>query len=171
MIVQYEASGLAAYDQQWPTGADDIKRVGEWFASGDSFLAVTLKESGRFIGFVALNPEQKEGVCEYNLGYIFNFDFHGKGYATEACRALLEHAFGPLQADSVITGTAVENPASCRLLGRLGFKKTGEAKGSFRNDPDGKPIEFLGYSYCLPREDWEAGTNETRRSRKNEFPE
>ena len=156
MITQYEASEYGAYDQQWPTGPEDIKGVAEWFASGESYLAVTLKDTGRFIGFVSLNPEQKEGVREYNLGYIFNSDFHSKGYATEACRAALEHAFGTLQADSMITGTAALNRASCRLLERLGFKKTVESTGSFRNDPDGKPIEFLGYTYFLPREDWQS---------------
>jgi ribosomal-protein-alanine N-acetyltransferase len=157
MIVQYQASELAAYDQQWPTGPEDIKRVAEWFASGDSYLAVTLKDTGRFIGFVSLNPEEKEGVREYNLGYIFNFDYHGKGYASEACRAALAHAFGTLQADDVITGTAAVNTASCRLLERLGFKKTAESTGSFRNDLEGKPIEFLGYTYVLSKADWHPG--------------
>ena len=155
MIMQYQASELAAYDQQWPTGPEDIKGVAVWFASGDNFLAVTLKDTGRFIGFVSLNPEQKEGVKEFNLGYIFNFHYHGKGYASEACRAALEHAFGPLQADGVITGTAAVNTASCRLLERLGFKKTAEAMGSFTKDPDGKPIEFLGYTYYLSKKAWD----------------
>lgn len=155
MIAQYEASEFAAYDQQWPTAPVDIKGVAEWFASGDSFLAVCLKDTGRFIGFVSLNPEQKEAVREYNLGYIFNFDYHGKGYATEACRAVVAHAFGALQADGVITVTAGANRASCKLLERLGFKKTAENTGSFRTSPDGKPIEFLGYTYFLSRKDWE----------------
>ena len=157
MITQYQASELAAYDQQWPTAPEDIRGVAEWFASGDSYLAVTLKDTGRFIGFVSLNPEEKEGVREYNLGYIFNFDFHGKGYASEACRAVLEHAFGTLQADGVITGTAAVNHASCKLLERLGFRKTAESKGSFRNDLEGKPVEFLGYTYVLSKADWHAG--------------
>ncbi len=90
MIAQYEASELAAYDQQWPTSPDEIKGVSGWFASGDSFLAVCLKDTGRFIGFVSLNPEEKEDVREFNLGYIFNFDYHGKGFGTEACRAAVD---------------------------------------------------------------------------------
>jgi len=154
MIGQYQASELAAYDQQWPAAPEDIMRVAEWFAGGDSYLAVTLKDTGRLIGFVSLNPEQKEGRREYNLGYIFNFDYHSQGYASEACRAALEHAFGPLQADGVITGTAALNAASCRLLERLGFKKTAEATGSFTNDAEGNPVEFLGYTYSLAKKDF-----------------
>jgi hypothetical protein len=60
MICQYESSELAAYDQQRPTSPEEIKGVTEWFAAGDSYFAVCLKDTGRFIGFVALNPEQKE---------------------------------------------------------------------------------------------------------------
>ena len=41
MILQYESSGFAAYDQPWPTSAEEIKGVTGWFASGDSYLAVT----------------------------------------------------------------------------------------------------------------------------------
>ena len=157
MIVQYESSGYAVYDQQWPTSPEEIKGVAEWFASGDSFLAVCLKDTGRFIGFVSLNREPREDCREFNIGYIFNFDYHGKGYATEACRAAIDHAFEHLQADRIITGTAAANRASCRLLERLGFKKTAESTGSFRKTPDGKPIEFLGYTYALSRDEWEAG--------------
>lgn len=154
MIEQYEASGLAVYDQQWPTSPEAIRGVAEWFASRDRFLAVCLKDTGWFIGFVSLNQEEKEGIRAFNLGYIFNFDYHGKGYATEACRAALEHAFSPLEADRAVTGTAAVNHASYRLLERLGFIKTAEGMGSFRNGPDGKPIEFVGYSYELTRKDW-----------------
>jgi RimJ/RimL family protein N-acetyltransferase len=71
MILQYEASEFAAYDQQWPTSPGEIKGVTDWFASGDNFLAVCLKDSGCFIGFVSLNPEGREDSREYNLGYIF----------------------------------------------------------------------------------------------------
>ncbi len=153
MISQYQASENALYDQQWPTTPDEIKGVAEWFAGGDGFLAVCLKDTGQFIGFVALNPEEKKGV--YNIGYIFNANFHKQGYATEACHAMLDHAFNTLQAESVISGTAALNRASCRLLERLGFQKIDEKTSSFRQTPDGKPIEFLGNIYNLPREAWE----------------
>jgi hypothetical protein len=47
------------------------------------------------------------------------------------------------------------------LLERLGFKRTAESTGSFRNTEDGKPIEFLGYTYAISRDEWEvAGKNE-----------
>jgi ribosomal-protein-alanine N-acetyltransferase len=155
MIVQYEASGMAVYDQPWPTSPEDIKGVVNWFASGDQYHAVCLKEGSRFIGFVALNPEADESSRVYNLGYIFLDDFHNKGFASEACRAVLQHAFHCLKAERVIAGTAALNVPSCHLLEKLGFIKTGESTGSFRNSEDGTPIEFLGFTFTLTKEAWE----------------
>ena len=153
-IAQYEASGLAVYDQPWPTSPEKIKEITAWFAGGDSYLAVCLPENDRWIGLVALSPETNTGTVTFNLGYIFDFRYHGQGYATEACRAALEYAFTDLHAQRIITGTAAANQASCRLLARLGFQKIAERTGSFRNAPDGTPIEFLGYTFALTREQW-----------------
>ncbi len=155
LIVQYQASELAPYDQQWPTAQEEIRKVTEWFAGGDSFLAVCLKDTSQLIGFVSLNAEEGDGNRQFNTGYVFNRDFHGHGYATEACRAVLRRAFGPLQACRVVSGTAAINRASCRLLERLGFKKIGEETASFRTAEDGKPIEFLGYRYAILKDEWQ----------------
>ena len=153
-IIQYQSTEYAVYDQQWPTTPEEIKRVTEWFASGDNFLAVYLKNTNQFIGFVGLNPEQDEGSRVFNIGYVFNSDFHGKGFATEACHVVLKHAFDQLHAERVITGTAALNRSSCRLLERLGFQKTGEEVSSFKTTEDGKPIEFLGYTYAISKDEW-----------------
>jgi RimJ/RimL family protein N-acetyltransferase len=155
MIVQYQASEFAAYDQQWPTSQEEIRKVTKWFASGDSFLAVCLKDTSQLIGFVGLNPEDVGSHRAFNIGYVFNSNFHGYGYATEACKAVLGHAFDQLHADSVVTGTAALNQPSCRLLERLGFQKSGEETASFRSTEDGKPIEFLGYRFTISRDEWE----------------
>jgi RimJ/RimL family protein N-acetyltransferase len=153
-IGRYAASELAAYDHPWPTAPEEIRKVVEWFAGGDAFLAVCLKETGRFIGFVALNPEGPEDDHTYNLGYVFDFDYHGHGYATEACRALIDHAFAQVHAQQVVSGTAAANRASCRLLERLGFRKTGESTGSLENAPDDQLLVFVGYRYTMTCAEW-----------------
>lgn len=155
MIIQYQASEMAAYDHQWPTSREEIRGITEWLAKRDNYLAVCLKDTGQFIGFVGLNPEQEENYRAFNTGYVFNSDYHGHGYATEACRAVLSRAFGQLQADRVVTGTAAVNHASCRLLERLGFTKIGKKTASFKTGKDGKPIEFMSYTYALSKDEWE----------------
>lgn len=154
MIIQYQSSQLAVYDHQWPTSTEEIKGITKWFADGDSFLAVCLKETGKLIGFISLNRSDKEDCQEFNLGYVFNFDYHGKGYATEGCQAVVDHTFSELGADRVVSGTAAANHASCRLLKRLGMRKTGEGTGSFRKTQDGKPIEFVSFSFTLSKDEW-----------------
>ena len=154
MMTCYAASEMAAYDQPWPTSLEEIRQVTAWFASGDSYLAVCLKATERFIGFVALNPEGQADQRTFNLGYVFHVDYHGKGYASEACRAVLVHAFEHYRADRIVTGTAALNRASCRLLERLGFQKVAESSTSFRNTPDGRQIEFLGYTFELRGENY-----------------
>ena len=140
MILQYVASPYAKYDHQWPTSEDELKGVTEWFASGDSYLAVCLKPEATFIGFVCLNPAEGWPETARDLGYIFDADYHGRGYATEACQAALARAFTELGAERVVTGTAKANEPSCRLLARLGLRPIPEPEGM----------------YALSREEWEA---------------
>ena len=149
LIIAYEASEFAQYDHAWPSTVEELKAIAAWFAQGDQFLVVCLKVSGHMIGFVGLTPETLEDLPVYNLGYIFSEAYHGQGYASEACCAVLSYAFEQLHAHSVVTGTAAINHASCRLLERLGFQKAGEQITSLRAALDGNPIRFLGYSYAI----------------------
>ncbi len=154
IICQYQSSDLAIYDQQWPTSPEEIKTITEHFANQDSALAVCRKDTGQLIGFVALGAEDEQDQSRFNFGYIFNFHYHGKGYATEACQAVLCYAFDRLQVDKVIAGTAANNKGSCRLLERLGFKMTSESLCSFAKTRAGDPIEFVGYGFEISRDEW-----------------
>jgi RimJ/RimL family protein N-acetyltransferase len=149
IILQYSASPFALMDHKWPTEKEEIAEVVKWFASGDRFLAVCLKDTKQLIGFVQMKPEEISG-----LGFIFNFNYHGKGYATEACRAVLDDAFNNRGVQSVMTGTSAENKPSCRLLLRLGFHITGESRDSFQTDENGNPIEFPSYQFTLTKQTW-----------------
>jgi RimJ/RimL family protein N-acetyltransferase len=140
MILQYMASPYAQYDHPWPTSEEELKGVAEWFVSGDAYMAVCLRPEGTFIGFVCLNARDDSPGMALNLGYVFNWDYHGRGYATEACQAALRRAFTDLGAERILTGTAEENEPSCRLLARLGLKPTVEPEGM----------------YTLSREEWQA---------------
>lgn len=126
MAIDYSASDYARYDHPWPTDDEGIRSATEWFASGDSYLAVCLKATGEYIGLLALHPRDEADPGEYNLGYILLSDHQGRGYATEACRAALSHAFAKLGAERIATGTAEANLASCRLLEKLGLRRPNE---------------------------------------------
>ncbi|MCA1701094.1 MAG: GNAT family N-acetyltransferase, partial [Actinobacteria bacterium] len=55
------------------------------------------------------------------LGYALGVDFWGRGYATEAARAVLDEAFGALAMSRVVAITRATNFRSRRVLGKLGF--------------------------------------------------
>jgi RimJ/RimL family protein N-acetyltransferase len=84
-------------------------------------LAVTLGEDGSVIGDVLLALRSVEHET-LEVGYIFAPASGGHGYATEAVRAALGLAFGPLGARRVIARADDRNAASSALLTRLGFR-------------------------------------------------
>ena len=86
---------------------------------GEAALVVTL--DGGAIGICSI--ESREGEAE--IGYWLGVPFWGRGYATEAVRALIDHAFGELGHDALVSGARVSNPASRRVLEKCGFQWTG----------------------------------------------
>jgi len=142
-VLRYQATPYAAYDHPWPTSEAEIAGVAAWFASADQYLAVCRRDTGLYLGFVCLNPDESAGARTYNLGYIFASEYQGHGYAGEACRAMLDRAFRDLDAAEVVSGTPVEHARSVRLLRRLGFVQPDAQAGFFR----------------LSRHDWETGAS------------
>ncbi len=60
------------------------------------------------------------------LGYWIARPFWGLGYATEAAAAMLAHARDGLRLERIEAGHFLDNPASGRVLAKLGFRPTGE---------------------------------------------
>jgi RimJ/RimL family protein N-acetyltransferase len=59
------------------------------------------------------------------LGYWLGVPHWGCGFATEAARAVIDHAFGKLDLQALQSGARVTNPASRRVLEKCGFQWTG----------------------------------------------
>ncbi|MDX6197745.1 MAG: hypothetical protein QOJ79_896 [Actinomycetota bacterium] len=91
-------------------------------AAGDGLgLAVTLHD-GTLVGDLNVflhTPEH--GTVE--LGWMFDPAHSGRGYATEAVRALLDLVFGGLQARRMVARVEARNTASLRLCERVGMRK------------------------------------------------
>jgi RimJ/RimL family protein N-acetyltransferase len=87
--------------------------------SDEQHYVVTLA-SGTLIGACGL--ETREGS---SIGYWLGQPYWGKGYATEALHALIDHAFGDLDHEALQASARVTNPASRRVLEKCGFQWTG----------------------------------------------
>ncbi len=93
------------------------------------FWAITLKESGSFIGSVCLwNFRLEEGRTE--IGYELLPAFHGKGYASEAIRAVSQYAFSEIGFACVDALVDPKNMPSLQVLSRNGFSSCGITKRS-----------------------------------------
>jgi RimJ/RimL family protein N-acetyltransferase len=84
-------------------------------------LAVTRAEDGLLVGDVMLALRSVEHET-LEVGYIFSPAHGGRGYATEAVRALLDLAFGTLGARRVVARVDARNSPSRQLLERLGVR-------------------------------------------------
>jgi [ribosomal protein S5]-alanine N-acetyltransferase len=93
-------------------------------AHGYSFWAVVERESGTLIGDAGLFLSLSSGP-EVEVGYTLARSTWGHGYATEAARACLDAAFGPLDLDEVIALVVPDNARSLRVVTRLGMVPDG----------------------------------------------
>ena len=75
------------------------------------------------------------------LGYWIGVPYWGRGYATEAARALIDHAFGELGCERLSGRARVSNPASRRVLEKCGFQWTGVALIRIRALKSSAPVD------------------------------
>ncbi|WP_394613933.1 GNAT family N-acetyltransferase [Lentzea sp. JNUCC 0626] len=61
--------------------------------------------------------------AEGEVGYVFNPDFGGRGYANEATRAMLKIGFEGLGLHRIVAECDARNEASWRLMERLGMRR------------------------------------------------
>jgi len=78
------------------------------------------------------------------LGYWIGVPYWSNGYCTEAARALVTYGFEELELDSVQARHLVENPASGRVMNKLGMRCEGVAPhAGVRN---AKLLDLVDYS-------------------------
>jgi RimJ/RimL family protein N-acetyltransferase len=85
-------------------------------------LAAVLRATGELVGDVVLfwrSEEHRQG----EVGYIMHPAHGGRGYATEAARALLRIGFEELGLHRICGRLDARNTASARVLERLGMRR------------------------------------------------
>lgn len=83
---------------------------------------VITRTDGKLVGGCGIGSLRADGP---EIGYWIGVPHWGNGYATEAARALVDHAFGDLDYEELRAGARVTNPASRRVLEKCGFQWTG----------------------------------------------
>jgi len=102
-------------------------------ADGEDFIARTSASKSEKPFAITLAAKKLIGLCglhrldteQPEVGYWLGVPFWRNGYATEAARAVIDHAFADLGCDALVAGARVSNPASRRVLEKCGFQWTG----------------------------------------------
>jgi RimJ/RimL family protein N-acetyltransferase len=95
-------------------------------APHDAACLIFLRGEGapRLVGGIGFGPMPGSvGLREF--GYWIARPYWGRGFATEAGRALIANARDTLRLKRLDAGHFLDNPASARVLCKLGFKPTG----------------------------------------------
>ncbi len=97
-----------------------------WIASiGNDEFVRGVEHEGKLIGAVGY-IEGDERQAE--IGYWIGKPWWGHGFATEAAGALVAHCFGPAGFLRLTCGHFVDNPASARVIAKLGFRRIGTSR-------------------------------------------
>jgi RimJ/RimL family protein N-acetyltransferase len=102
---------------------------------GEACFVVT--RDGRVIGACGIDPRE-DGP---ELGYWLGVSCWGRGYATEAARALIDYAFADLDWETLFSGARVTNPASRRVLEKCAFQWTGVRLTRIRAISSAAPVD------------------------------
>ncbi len=96
-----------------------------WIASigGDEFVR-GVEHDGVLIG--AVGYIESEGA-QAEIGYWIGKPWWGHGFATEAARTLMDYCFHVIGFRRLTCGHFVDNPASARVIAKLGFRRIGNS--------------------------------------------
>jgi RimJ/RimL family protein N-acetyltransferase len=114
-------------------------------------FAVTRAEDGALAGGIGLELSTAHHCAE--LGYWIAVPYWGRGYATEAARAVVDYGFHALDLHRVEAHCFISNPASGRVLEKLGMSVEGELRERILK---WGTYESLRY-YAILRDEWKAG--------------
>lgn len=124
------------------------KDVFEW--------SIFLKDTNECIGKIDYHEYSKEDneindLSIRGVGWYIDPIHQGKGYGTEAAKHTLKYMFEEVEISKIITGAAIDNPASWKIMDRLGYKKLPQTKLVTYTYLD-EPVEI--YTYEITKEQY-----------------
>ena len=115
-------------------------------------FAVVLRATGRIIGGCSLcaRGQPENATCE--IGYCFLHEVWGHGYGAEAVEALVNFGVSETGVHRIFATIDLDNPASTRLVERLGFRR----EGVMRQDAFVRGVWKDSLIYALLDTEWRA---------------
>lgn len=138
-----------------PVQHSQTPRLAAELAVSADYWAVEHQAEGRVIGQLYFQRCEPQHLQSWELGYVISPAYQRQGYAFEAVSALLQYAFTSVYIHRVVAYCSPLNPASWKLLEKLGFQREGLLRGNlyFRRDDAGEPVWMDTYLYSLLEND------------------
>ena len=116
------------------TGEFWIENRLDWWEKNEALdLAVTLQDTGEFIGIIGLGMEYP-GNDAMQLGFWIGREFWNNGYATEAALAVLPFGFDNLSLHRIFARHFTSNPAAGRVLEKIGMYQEGVQREAIKKN-------------------------------------
>jgi RimJ/RimL family protein N-acetyltransferase len=126
------------------TLADAEKFITSATEAADTASFLITARDGTLLGGCGVGSLRGDGSLRGGppeIGYWIGVPFWGNGFATEAARAVIDHAFVALGHDAIRGGARVSNPASRRVMEKCGFQWTGVELIRIRAISSAAPID------------------------------
>lgn len=142
------------WEQQRPFFESKVSNAGK----SDVFQwSIIIKDTDVCIGQLSVQSRNSEDSLVTDdairgIGWFIDPAYQGLGYATEAAEAILDYMFNEVGIDEIRTGAAVDNPASWRLMEKLGFVRRGDELHKTKYTYVDEPVD--SYSYGLTKEEY-----------------
>ena len=109
-----------------PYGPAEARFFVEQVVPAEWVWAITLRDCDELVGAIGLTPDADTA----ELGYWLSPRLWGRGITTEAARVVVSFGFASLGLPYLTSGDFEDNPASGRVLEKLGFIETGRVMRS-----------------------------------------
>lgn len=139
---------------------DAIEFIQKNSGSDPENFALIERGSGKLIGHMVFHKWFAPRTLE--VGWVIGTQDQGKGYATEAASELLAHGFGARSAHRIIATCQPDNPASWKVMEKIGMRKEGHFRQCIYRR--GKWIDEVFYS--ILSEEWAERTTRSERTSK-----
>jgi len=121
----------------YPYTREDFRFFMEHVVTKEPTWAIVVRQTGEVAGVIGLAPHGQSPGAE--LGYYLGRQHWGKGLATEAGLAVVREGREVMGYVKLTSRFHADNPASGRVLAKLGFKPVGFSNHPCRAEGKDKP--------------------------------
>jgi Acetyltransferases, including N-acetylases of ribosomal proteins len=112
-----------SFEEEFPWQMKKLKRAKD----KDVFQwSIVIKDNNKCIGQISVQESKDNPSDIRDIGWFIDPSEQRKGYAFEAAENVIKYMFNDVEIKGIITSSAVHNPASFKLMEKLGFIRKNE---------------------------------------------